>query len=100
MIEDAPKNLEEAIKCLMVELDDDSKIRISNCKDYCAMVCLTHRSLGMWIRNNFGLWSGNDELVADLLTHYEYEEFAVQGDDASGVILNKLWERLREKRDE
>lgn len=46
-----------------------------------------HLGLGMWIRNNFGLWGANAELIADT-----GEDHA---DNASGVILYALWQRLR-----
>ena len=47
-----------------------------------------HFSLGMSIRNELGLWSGNDELVAACGVSHP--------DDASGVILRALRDHLVE----
>jgi hypothetical protein len=45
-----------------------------------------HHGLGTWIRNNFGLWSGNKPLMAELGGGHP--------DDMSMVLIEKLWERL------
>ena len=45
-----------------------------------------HRSLGMWIRNNFGLWKGNKTLLQ--------EAGKRDPDDASQVIVTSLWRSL------
>jgi hypothetical protein len=49
-----------------------------------------HFGLGLWIRNNFGLWGGNTTLIRDT--------GARDADDAGGVIIEALWNRLREDR--
>ena len=46
-----------------------------------------HFGLGMWIRNNFGLWQGNAALAQDAGTN--------EPDDIAGVIIEALWNRLR-----
>ena len=46
-----------------------------------------HFTLGLWIRNNLGLWQGNDFLLA-----------ATGGqcpDEASNTIIQLVWRRLR-----
>lgn len=45
-----------------------------------------HFGLGQWIRNNFGLWKENPELMR--------ATGASEPDDASGVIVKALWQRL------
>ena len=45
--------------------------------------------LGMWIRNNFGLWQGNEALLADA--------GALDPDGASAVIIRTFWTRLRHR---
>ena len=47
-----------------------------------------HFGLGQWIRNNFGLWKENLELMQ--------ATGAIDPDDASGVIVKALWQRLQD----
>ena len=83
------KTVEEAVAFLKGDLPKDYLQRIADCVNDRQLVGLCHRSLGMWIRNNMGLWSGNPELLEDT--------GATHADDASGVILRKLWKELREE---
>ena len=48
---------------------------------------LYHMSLGLWIRNNYGLWNGNASLLADCHTDVP--------DGASMVIIEAIWQRLQ-----
>jgi hypothetical protein len=54
-----------------------------------------HFSLGHHIRNEFGLWSGNDALLEScrILSGDRY----LHVDDASIVIIKALWEKVKEK---
>jgi hypothetical protein len=45
-----------------------------------------HHGLGTWVRNTFGLWRGNDELLRSTGCQHP--------DNASVVILGALWQRL------
>jgi hypothetical protein len=47
---------------------------------------LAHIGLGQFIRNNFGLWDENYELM--------HHCGASNEDDASSVIVKALWEKL------
>jgi hypothetical protein len=47
-----------------------------------------HLGLGQWIRNNFGLWRENQGLMQ--------ATGASEPDDASGVIVKALWQRLQD----
>ena len=47
-----------------------------------------HFGLGQWIRNNFGLWAENPELMQATGAH--------DPDDASGVIIKALWQQLQD----
>jgi len=97
MIDNAPETLEEAIEWLNNNITEEDKDRIAECDTVSSMIGLTHMSLGLWIRNNFGLWEGNDKLIEDLLSYHTDKMFDCQGDDASGIILDEFWNRLREK---
>ena len=80
-----PETVDEAVDQLLVELSDENKATIHGMKREDMM--RLHFGLGGWIRNNFGLWAGNEELLRSTgKTH---------PDDASGVILDALWERLQ-----
>ncbi len=50
-----------------------------------------HHGLGMWIRNNWGLWSGSrlKKYFNDLGIHHP--------DDMSGIILTSFWRHLNNK---
>ena len=96
MIDNPPKTLEEALDYLLDDLKDEDKKTIADCKTKESMIGMCHHGFGTWIRNNFGLWDGNDELVKDLEQYSTRGGFTCKGDDASEVILDKLWERLRE----
>jgi hypothetical protein len=51
-----------------------------------------HMSLGAWIRNNLGLWKGNDRLMMAVRDGDQ----PMHPDDASTAIVEAVWERLRE----
>lgn len=56
-------------------------------------------SLGLWIRNELGMWRGNRELVADCARRGGYESAQGRGMDpdlASHFLLGILWDRLKE----
>ncbi|MFH1876715.1 MAG: DUF6794 domain-containing protein [Candidatus Omnitrophota bacterium] len=50
-----------------------------------------HRSLGMWLRNNWGLWSDSrlKKYFNDIGIHHP--------DDMSGIILTSFWRHLNNK---
>ncbi len=52
----------------------------------------THFALGMWIRNNWGLWAGSR-----LATYFD-EQGIHHPDDMSGVILRCYYHYIREER--
>lgn len=47
-----------------------------------------HRSLGMWVRNEFDLWSENSALRKELDLRHP--------DDASSAIILSFWNRLQQ----
>jgi len=51
-----------------------------------------HFGLGMWIRNNLGLWQGNDALMQAIRARDQ----AIHPDDVSMAMIAAVWERLRE----
>jgi len=58
---------------------------------------LEHFGLALWIRNNFGLWQGNEALLescADFVHEDRTWYLSIHPDTASGVIVEALYERL------
>ena len=53
-----------------------------------------HMSLGHQIRDDFGLWTGNDALMASCRSVSGNPDLHV--DDASMVIVKALWEKIKE----
>ena len=52
-----------------------------------------HFSLGAYIRNEFGLWSGNGQLIEDC-RRVSMDQY-LHPDQASSVIIRELWKQLR-----
>ena len=81
-----PSTVEEAVERLIEELPEESKEQLRRMeKDD---LIRTHFALGMWIRNHYGLWHGNTTLKEDA--------GADHADSVSMIIIERLWERLRE----
>jgi len=82
-----PKNLEQCFEALNILLfpEDVQEIKNGTEKD----MCKYHFFLGMWIRNNWGLWKKNSKL---------YDYFKGMGlwhaDDMSSVILDSYYRNL------
>ena len=60
-----------------------------------------HFGLGGAIRNRFGLWQGNEALLADCAAASgrggDYSWLFMHPDEASSVILKAAWRRLQEQ---
>ncbi len=87
-----PRSKDDAVvllKDLMSEADLDALAATP--RDH--LIGNYHFGLGMYIRNGFGLWRGNEALRVDLsqgeVTH---------PDELSGMIIEALWEALRKQR--
>ena len=53
-----------------------------------------HQSLSGYIRNTFGLWSGNEALLQDC--RVKLNKYDIHEDDASLLIIKELWKKLRD----
>ena len=85
-----PTTIDEAVGVLLVTLSDVDKDRIA-AMDESELIGL-HFGLGMWIRNNMGLWQGNQALMQSIRQDTPH----IHPDDVSMVIIKALWRRLRE----
>ena len=81
-----PATIDEAVGVVITTLSDDDKTKIAAMAE--SDLIGLHFGLGAWIRNNLGLWSKNGELLESAGTR--------NPDDASLVIIEALWRRLRE----
>ena len=90
-----PTTLPQAVDRLMSLLRDDLKeeLRSTPPQD----LWRYHHSVGLHIRNEFGLWADNDELMMSCHRAGFKNQFTLKGriaDDASATIIEALWERL------
>jgi len=79
-----PETIAEAVGRLMLILDGEQKIAIASMQED-DLIDL-HFSLGMLIRNGFSLHQPGSKLLADCEV--------IHPDDASGVIVKALWDKL------
>ena len=84
-----PRTVEEAVDRLLSLMSEEDKQSLKNTpkKDLIRF----HFGLGQYIRNEFGLWQGNTELLKSC----EKESIFVHPDEFSSIIIEALWKRLR-----
>jgi len=80
-----PKSLAEAVDHLVTSLDAVSKKKVRECTG--SDLIQFHHGWGTGIRNSFGLWAGNNELLSSCA--------CIHPDDASMVIIEGVWRRLQ-----
>jgi hypothetical protein len=84
------KTVSEAVDVLISVMSLKDRTRIAS-MDEGDLIDL-HFSLGSYIRNEFGLWSGNEDLLNDCrqMSGITF----MHPDDAAAFIIGELWERL------
>ena len=86
-----PETLQEAVEYVVTKLPEkDRELIAATEKD--EFLVSAHFGLGMWMRNNLGLWAGGP-LAKDLEENHD----CFMADDMSDVILGALWERLQKR---
>jgi hypothetical protein len=92
-----PESLDEAVDRLLSELSEEDKSKIKNMEK--ENLSNAHFSLGISIRNRFGLHAGNRKLMESYARQRRPDDtepmFAFHEDEASSVIIEALWERLQ-----
>lgn len=83
-----PRTLEEAVAKLIASMSEKDKDRVRS-KRMDELIRF-HHFWGMDIRNNFGLWNHNYELLESC--------GSLDGDRASGVIIRAVWRALNWKK--
>lgn len=99
----APKTVRQAVARLIAIMDPAMRATIAELPKE-DLVSL-HFGLGAAIRNGFGLWTDNRELLEDCQRQRtspsyvtgpdEAAAVSIHPDDASMIILEALWDRLR-----
>ena len=101
-IKNMPHTAKEAIEYLKKHLQADDKKFIRGLKKD-DLISL-HHSLGMCIRNGFGMWGvrHNKKLLADIggklpdaCLSATQEEYEMHPDDASQILIERLWRDLK-----
>jgi hypothetical protein len=87
-----PRTVDQAVTRLMSDLSLRDKTKIAKLKE--EEVVSLYFSLGEYIRDVFGLWSGNRELMESCRTLSGMNE--LQEDDASAFIVREFLKRLHE----
>jgi len=88
-----PKNIEECFLELnkILSKEEIKQFKELKSKDE---TFTYHFSIGMWIRNNWGLWGGSR---IQLYMKDRLDMFSSEPDDMSGMILEFYWEWLNGK---
>ena len=87
-----PKTVDEAVDLLITELTLKDKTKIA--KMYEEDLSALPLTMGQYIREQFGLGRGNEELMESCCSLAEEDD--IHAETASMVIIEALWERLRE----
>jgi len=83
-----PTTVDEAVNILVANLDEKGKITITQTIE--ENLVMYNTFWGGGIRNDFGLWRGNKELLASC------GSTDIHPDSASMVIIKSVWKKLRE----
>lgn len=84
-----PVDLEDCFKELEKMLHSDFLKEYKNKKE--EDLAVYHMGLGLWLRNNWGLWGGSR------LSKYFNQLGVFHPDDMSGIIINTFWSKLNNK---
>lgn len=85
-----PKTVDEAVDRLLSELPLREKTRIAKVEEH--EILGLHQTIGPYVRNRFGLWAEDSELVKSSRSESGKK---LHPDEVAGMILRELWQRLR-----
>jgi hypothetical protein len=86
-----PQTVEQAVDRLLPDMSLNNEIRLATMK--ADDLTDLHLSLGNYIRNSFGLWTGNEALLESCCMVSGNQNLHV--DDASMVIITELWKKIK-----
>lgn len=84
-----PRTVEATVSDLISSLPDADKATVRETKK--EDLIRFHHGWGTWIRNHYGLWRGNDELIESACGR------RCHPDEASMVIIEAVWTALQEQ---
>jgi len=87
-----PITVNQAVERINSDLSFKDKTTIANMAE--VELSVLHATIGEYIRNEFGLWSGNKDLMTSCCFFAKKDK--VREDEASSIIIRELWKRLRE----
>lgn len=85
-----PATIDEAVGVVLASLSEEEQARIGAMSQ--SDLIGLHFGLGTWIRNNLGIWRGNNPLTQAIRGN----DSSIHPDDAAMVIIDAVWQRLRE----
>ncbi len=91
MTHDLPKTVDQAIERLLEELTLKERVRIAKMEK--SELKVLHITLGPHIREEFGFWTGNHELMESCRILSGKDAFDIAA--GSAMIINGLWARLK-----
>lgn len=91
---DLPHSVQEAVDRLHANISLNDEIRLAATLTE-EVLADFHFSIGPHIRNEFGLWSGNDALLESCRIVAGKQDLHV--DDASLVIIKALWVKIKKE---
>jgi hypothetical protein len=81
-----PVTVDETVRDILPRIPRIAKLGIMFMKEEDATAL--HLGLGLWIRNRYGLWRGNEKLIVSACG------FQCHPDDASAKIIEAAWQEL------
>ena len=88
-----PKTIDEATERLLSEISLDLVLLLAATAD--DELSYLHLSLGTYIRNEFGLWAGNEALLNSCQSVADKE--SIDADEAATIILKALRNLILER---
>lgn len=82
-----PTSIDEAASLLQLQINENEKAELLAINDESALHQF-HFSLGLYVRNHFGLWSEDSELM-------KKADWSEDADEVSHQIIVSLWRKLK-----
>jgi hypothetical protein len=89
--DDYPKTVDQAIERLLEDLTLKERVRIAKMDK--SQLKVLHITMGPHIREKFGFWTGNHELMESCRILSGNDTFDIA--TGSAMIINGLWARLK-----
>lgn len=84
---EVPRSVRSAVELLISKISQETVREITSTRR--DRLARFHSSLGLFIRNAFGLWGANRPLIEELKSGQNLE-----ADELSGILIERLWDEL------